>query len=151
MKVVNYFKVEEKRLNDAAFPYYIRRAQYFIKTRFMPVDMSKFFKAVRRAARAARAARATGPENTKEMARQRVMKKFINDLLIPDSGEYMELSIDIADFFDSMLDIYPASRIIKAFDNIDRYADLDYPENFKLLEGCSDYLGTRPDGYELLI
>ena len=49
-----------------------------------------------------------------------------------------------------MFSQYRIGDICEALQNLDRYANLDYPENFKLLEGHADYLGTRPDGYDLL-
>lgn len=123
-----------KSIYQIQFPYYIRRAVYFIERYFIVKKPGTLLRQLR------------SIKTKKGTLEESDLKSFLKNHNFKETKE--KYWIDV--FFKNMLDKYTIGAICEAFQNLDRYSDLDYPENFKLLEGHADYLGTRPDGYELL-
>lgn len=117
------------------FPYYIRRAIYFIDRYFLFKKPGRLLRELR------------SIKTKKKTIKEESLKPFLKNPNFNETEEKRILDI----FFNNMLNLYTIGRICEAFQNLDRYIDLDYPKNFKLLKGCTDYLfKTRLDGYELL-
>jgi len=123
-----------KSILQIQFPYYIRRAMYFINRYFRPIKPGSLFRELR--------AKRLKVGTLKEVH----LKPYLKNHNFKETTEKYWLDY----FFNNMLNLYGIGRICEALQNLDRYADLDYQDNFKLIKGYGDYLGTRPDGYELL-
>lgn len=121
--------------NQIVFPYYICRSVYFIDRYFIVKKPGKLFRELR-----AVKTRTGGIAESD-------LRPFLKNHNFKETPEKYWLGT----FFNNMLSLYTIGRICEALQNPDRYADLDYPENFKLLKGRFDYLGTRQAGYELLL
>ena len=129
-----YIKRLESEARKAKFPFYIRRSIYFIERYFIPIKPGALFRKLRVIWLK------TGSLSEKDL------KPFLKSHNFKETPEKYRLDC----FLDNMFSQYRIGDICEALQNLDRYANLDYPENFKLLEGHADYLGTRPDGYDLL-
>lgn len=124
-----------KSQSQTQFPYYIRRSVYLIDQYFIPIKPGKLFRKLR------------AIKTKAKYLSENDLKPF---LINPDFKETREKYwLDV--FFNNMLSKYTIGRICEALQNLNRYADLGYPKNFKLLEGYADYLNVCLDGYELLL
>lgn len=131
-----------KSIYQIQFPFYIRRSVYFIDRYFIPVKPGKLFRKLRDIKTKKQRERL----DKNRCIQESDLKPFLRNHNFKETKEKYWLDI----FFNNMLTYFTVGRICEAFQNLDRYKDLDYPDNFKLLSGRCDYLGTRPDGYELL-
>jgi len=116
----NYLKAEVKRLDDAALPYYARKASHIMYTCFRPLDHERFFKDLR-----------------KELSRTDMVGKTIGEVLAEKHSSSGYLVYDIQRFFKDMLQRYTVPRILKALDDP---PELPPVAGFKLQEYEPDYL-----------
>ena len=129
MKVVSgYLKSELRRMDQAAFPYYIRKCAHIMFTCFRPVDNEKFFRDLR-----------------KELSRLGRVNETINEVLAEKHSKSGYLITDITGFFKGMLQRYQVNATLKGLEDPPEFQP---DKNFKLLPGHPDYV---KHDYSLLV
>jgi len=123
----NYYKIEAKRVDDAAFPYYIWKCRYILYACFRPVDLDEygFFHLLRR-----------------ELSNTSGVYITIDLVLLDRYIDVGYLRYDIYDFFIGMLRRYTIPRILCSLNNPELYAEFKPDKKFRLFPNEPDYLKT---------
>lgn len=128
----NYLKTEAKRLDDAAFPFYIRKTAHILANCCRPVDIGKLLRDMRQAI--------SNRTVTIDGAKVDALTRLLTQVLTGRENFIGYSLKDIADFFRALLARYTIPRIAAALSNPEIYADWQPDGCFHLDAGHPDYI-----------